>query len=405
MASSSRVGLRIAEVVIVIFVMALLASLLLPTLSRSRELAKTAMMASRDAYVSPASFTEVAGGEPPPAKALAQVSKFIAVIDLTPRISVGTAAPESIYEAKFSADLAAVSPAPGRMDCEVQLPLPPQIISLSDLIVSVNGEPSDNVRVRDGMLIWAGQLDSGEPANMKVTYTAMGKGIYTLNRPPGKIVDEFETTLTARNTNVQMLQLSLQPVERNNVGGDTVYKWKYKRLMLARPIQIDVLGIAPMDRLGELTWLGPASIVIFGILVSLVAMAFYPEKLDKWMLLLIIGTFTGAYPLMYFAQEFMSLGMAVMGACIIVLALIGLRAVTLMGTRVGILGVVALAGAIQALTVWATVQPALQGVLLTILIITGFVLAMVLLPKAQRSMSQLAQSRLPMPAPAAPPAQ
>jgi hypothetical protein len=62
-----------------------------------------------------------------------------------------------------------------------------------------------------------------------------------------------------------------------------------------------VLGVAPIDRLGELTWLGPASVVIFGLVLGLLAHTFDICNFDRWMLLLILGTFTSAYPLMYFA--------------------------------------------------------------------------------------------------------
>jgi len=72
-----------------------------------------------------------------------------------------------------------------------------------------------------------------------------------------------------------------------------------------------VLGIAPIDRLGELAWLGPASVVVFGLLLGLIAHAFAIQNFDRWMLLLILGTFTGAYPLMYFAQEFIPLKAAI----------------------------------------------------------------------------------------------
>src|SRR5205807_10482687 len=62
-------------------------------------------------------------------------------------------------------------------------------------------------------------------------------------------------------------------------------------------------GIAPIDRLGELTWLGPLSVLVFGLMVGLVARAASVPRFDLWMLLLTVGTFAGSYPLMYFAQE------------------------------------------------------------------------------------------------------
>ncbi len=42
-------------------------------------------------------------------------------------------------------------------------------------------------------------------------------------------------------------------------------------------------------------------------LLGLIANEYYIRNFDRWLLLLILGTFTGAYPLMYFAQEFILL--------------------------------------------------------------------------------------------------
>ena len=167
-------------------------------------------------------------------RAVAHVKTYKAQIDLTPKLSVGTATPESIYEARFSAEIGAVNPGAAKGQCEITMPLPPQIISLSDLEMKVNGEPDDNVFVRDGALVWQGQLDASEPTPMTVAYSAVGKGIYTLNAPPGKIVDVFEATLTAHNTDLKMLELSLQPEPPRRESGNTIYTWKYKRLMLLR---------------------------------------------------------------------------------------------------------------------------------------------------------------------------
>ena len=51
---------------------------------------------------------------------------------------------------------------------------------------------------------------------------------------------------------------------------------------------------------------------MFGLLVGLVVQAAAVPRVDRWMLLLTIGTFAGAYPLMYFAQEDVSLLSAVL---------------------------------------------------------------------------------------------
>ena len=46
--------------------------------------------------------------------------------------------------------------------------------------------------------------------------------------------------------------------------------------------------------------------------VGLVVRSASVSRFDLWMLLLTVGTFAGAYPLMYFAQEYISLGPAVL---------------------------------------------------------------------------------------------
>src|SRR6266542_2090924 len=130
---------------------------------------------------------------------------------------------------------------------------------------------------------------------------------------------------------VRMLELSLQPTRYARANGRTVYTWDYKRLMFGRPITVDVLGIAPIDRLGELSWLGPMSVVVFGLILGLVARAYQASAVDRWTLLMMIGTFTGAYPLMYFAQEFIPLRSAMLISAGAVLAVIGIRAVRDLG--------------------------------------------------------------------------
>src|SRR6185369_751358 len=175
---------------------------------------------------------------------------------------------------------------------------------------------------------------------MTITYSAVGKGIYKLQTPPTGILDTFHIDLTAVASDVRMLELSLQPTKYVRGEGKTVYTWEYERLLFGRPIALDVLGIAPIDRLGELTWLGPASVVVFGLLLGLVAHAFAIRGFDRWMLLLILGAFTGAYPLMYFAQEFIPLNAAILISSGIVITVIAVRSVTIMGFRMALFGVV-----------------------------------------------------------------
>jgi hypothetical protein len=217
----------------------------------------------------------------------------------------------------------------------------------------------------------------------------VGKGLYELSAPAGGILDQFQISLAANGSDVRLLELSLQPTSLQRAGGTSTYRWDYQRLLFGRPVRLDVLGIAPIDRLGELTWLGPVSVVIFGLLVGLVAHAASAARFDIWMLLLTVGTFAGAYPLMYFAQEYTSLGPAVLISAGIALAIIGLRSITLMGFWLGLTGVVLPAGAIMALTLIAAVWTRLQGILLTAEALGFFVTVMMLMPKVRAEFAAL----------------
>jgi hypothetical protein len=323
-----------------------------------------------------------AAGQPPAPPPLARVKTFWADVVLTPRLSVGTASPESIYEARFTGKIQAVRPKKDPGDCEIELPLPPQIISLADLSVTADGKPSEMVALRNGKLVWRGALGT-EPTALDLTYTAVGKGLYELSVPPGGILEHFEVSLAAKGSDVRLLELSLQPTGLTREGGTTRYIWEYERLLFGQPVRLDVLGIAPIDRLGELTWLGPVSVVVFGLLVGLIIHAAGASQFDRWMLLLTVGTFAGAYPLMYFAQEYISLGPAVLLSSGVALAIIGVRTVTLVGTRLALAGVVLPAVAILAVTLIAAIWPSLQGILLTAEGLGFFIVAMMLLPRIQ----------------------
>jgi hypothetical protein len=299
---------------------------------------------------------------------------------LTPRLSVGTASPESIYEARFSGKIRAVSPRQETGECELELPLPPQVISLADLTITAGGKPSELVALRDGKLAWRGAL-SGEPTLLDVAYAAVGKGLYELSVPPGGILDEFDVSMEAKGSDVRLMELSLQPTKLARQAGSTRYTWAYQRLLFGQPVRLDVLGISPIDRLGELTWLGPFSVLVFGLTVGLVVRAASVPKFNLWMLLLTVGTFAGSYPLMYFAQEYIELGPAVLISAGFALTVIGVLAVKLMGVWRAVGGVLLPAAAILAITLAAAIWPGLQGILLTVELLAFFIAAMLLLAR------------------------
>jgi prepilin-type N-terminal cleavage/methylation domain-containing protein len=369
------------ELLVVISIIAILAALLLPALSTAKKRAMRYNMRAASTATS-----TVAQPEPVslaaavrPERTLASIKSFSASVSLKSELSAGTAQQESIYIARLDSRFQASNPA-SNGECEVLLPLPPQVISLADLEVTVNSRPSESVEIRGDKLVWSGVLPS-TPVDMTIAYSAVGKGLYRLQTPPSGILDTFHIVLTAVGSDVHMLELPLQPTRSERGNGQVVYAWDYQRLLFARPITLDVLGVAPIDRLGELAWLGPGSIVVFGLLLGLIAYAFAIHNFDRWMLLLIIGTFTGAYPLMYFAQEFVPLNAAIVAASTFVLLVIAIRSVTIMDFRLALLGIVLPAAVILGVTVIAAIQPRLQGILITSMSMVIFLVAMLLAPR------------------------
>ena len=382
MAYRNDKAFTLIELLVVIVILGVLIAVLLPVLSTARNSAMKSRMLA-DQRTSELEARRAAATTNPaqmPVRPLATVKSFVADITLAPQLAVGTVDPQSIYQAKFAAKLQAASSAAG--DNEIQLPLPPQIISLADLAVIVNGVPSESIAMRDNQLIWTGKL-SDVPTSIDVTYSATGRGIYQLQTPPSRILDQFKINLTANGSDVRMLELPTQPTATQRNNGSTTYTWDYKRLMFGRPIAVDVLGIAPIDRLGELSWLGPLSVVLFGIVIGVVSHAHRLQHFDRWMLLLVLGTFTGAYPLMYFAQEYVSLRTAMIASAAAVLIVIAVRAVTFVGWRLGIFALTIPAAIIMALTLLAAVHPNLQGIILTVMALGLFISAMMLAPRLQ----------------------
>lgn len=382
MRTSSRSAFTLVELLVVVLIIAILVALLLPAVQAAREAARRTKLGGQELHDEQTVPEQPIGtlDEAPQSLPQARVARFSADVELTPRLSVGTATPVSIYEAKFVGQIDAIHPTDAAGECEIAFPLPPQIISLADLKIESAGKPSPAVVVRAGRLIWQGEL-SDAPTTLDVTYTAVGKGLFELAVPAGGILDAFRVSLAANGSDVQLLDLSLQPTSVQRSTNACNYEWDYQQVLFGRPVRMDILGVAPIDRLGELTWLGPLSVLLFGVLVGLVVHVIGEPKFDRWMLLLAVGAFAGAYPLMYFAQEYISLWPAAGVSGGVTLTIITLRAVTLIGWRLALGGVAPPAAAIMSLTLAATVWPTLQGILLTVELLGFFIALMMLMPR------------------------
>ncbi len=84
---------------------------------------------------------------------------------------------------------------------------------------------------------------------------------------------------------------------------------------------------------------------------------------------------------MYLAQEFMPLDATIIGSAAVALAIIAVRAATIMGLSLAIFGAVLPATAIFAVTLVAAIHPRFQGVLITLTVFSAFVAAMALIPR------------------------
>ena len=114
-----RRAFTLIELLVVIVIVAIVIALLLPAVQSAQITARRASLAystqfdkskeSAETNQAQAARTE-AGGTPAAPPPPARVQAFTARVMLTPRLSIGTAAPESIYEARFTGKVEAVSP-------------------------------------------------------------------------------------------------------------------------------------------------------------------------------------------------------------------------------------------------------------------------------------------------------
>jgi hypothetical protein len=122
-------------------------------------------------------------------------------------------------------------------------------------------------------------------------------------------------------------------------------------------------------------------VVTFGLLIGLIVTAAGVARFDCWMLLMTIGTFAGSYPLMYFAQEYIPLKLAIFASAGLAIIIIAICSVTLMRVWLAIVGIILPAAAILTITIVAAISPQHQGILLTVEALSFFIAVMLLMPK------------------------
>ena len=280
------------------------------------------------------------------------------------------------------------SPKEEQEECQIDLPLPPKIISLAEVDFRVNGQPSEGFHLEANHLIWEGPLNVGKTRqDRRQLFRHRQGGLHarktvrenhrSVPHGPGRQPQQHPHVGTlaaaeqARALQRQHhLHLGLQSPGR---GPPDRHRHAWHR-GLGPPRRADLAGTVERARLRN-----PLRIARLG---------HDPEKLNVWLVILVAGCFAGAYPMMYFLQDFTDLTAAVALANVVVLTVIGWRVISLFGFWRGLFGGIVLPAVLMGLTLAATIQakPAMQGVLLTVMGIFGLVTAMILLPRAQANL-------------------
>jgi hypothetical protein len=298
------------------------------------------------------------------------------------------------YDAAFSGDYEFRNPNhdyPSRI--VLTFPFPPNVNTLSNLKMLVNGKEATETRTSMKGITWAGWFKPDESKTIHVEYEAQGIDDYSYATDHDRLNPFFR--VVANVTGVEELELPnecLRLREREAIDGGFRLTWFHQGLVTSRDIMLDLPDKEPeltlaarlqeyAGRFSLLCRLAPLFVLLFVAGVALSARVGAPALDTESLVLLALNSLL-LYPLLIFAAGFLGVGQAFWLA-VSAISLLNVLYVWRRG-GVGLLWRVLLLSAILlGVFSYGVLQPRLTGLLLSgggIAVIAFFMLSHALWP-------------------------